>query len=52
MRDLMTKVLETQMMTIALIMPRGQETRIIQNLQGTTTTSFYRQSSQEETKML
>ena len=47
MFDVMTKALETQMMPIALLMPHGQEIRIVQNLQGTVTTSSY-----EETKKL
>ena len=40
MRGLMTKASETQMTPIALIMARGQEIRIVQNLQGMVMTSF------------
>ena len=40
MRNLMTKELETKTTPVALIMPRGQEIRVVQNLQGTVTTSF------------
>ena len=40
MHGLMIEALETQTTPIALLMPRGQEIRIIQNLQGIVATSF------------
>ena len=40
MCGLMTEALETQTISIALLMPHGQEIRIVQNLQGTVMTSF------------